>query len=78
MKGKIELELKDYKEMEEISTDGIRTGMKMIIASQTSLDYAEKMIRAMGEEPERARILRIKTEEEVSREIDAPEKDTFR
>ena len=56
----VELELMDYKAMEEASIESIRTGKKMQIAATTTLEHCEKMIKAMGQETERERIVRIK------------------
>ena len=60
--NRIELELKDWKEIEQGSTETIRTGLKMIATAQLALLKAEEMIKNLGDETERERIARVREE----------------
>jgi len=64
MKDQIELELKDWLEMEQSSIETIRTAEKMEVAGYTTLNYIEDRLKSLGHTTERERLTKARKEQE--------------
>jgi len=69
MQEKIELELKDYKDMEASAREQLRSGKKLILLATEVLKLATININKLGGETESERIVRVKKETEIEKQL---------
>jgi len=66
---KVELELKDYKDMEREALEQLRNGKKILIVATEILTLATININKLGGETEGERIERVKKETEIEKQL---------